>query len=79
MIRLFSGQARNYATQTQEEEELRPLYLDAQATTPMDPRVLDKMLPYLTTYYGNPHSRTHAYGWESEAAVEKAREVPLFN
>lgn len=40
-----------------------------------DPRVLDSMLPYLTAYYGNPHSRTHAYGWESEAAVEKARRV----
>ncbi|KAF2884277.1 hypothetical protein ILUMI_21898 [Ignelater luminosus] len=51
----------------------RPLYLDAQATTPLDPRVLDAMLPYLTSYYGNPHSRTHAYGWESEKAVEKAR------
>lgn len=51
----------------------RPLYLDAQATTPMDPRVLDAMLPYMVSYYGNPHSRTHAYGWESEAAVEKAR------
>lgn len=52
----------------------RPLYLDAQATTPLDPRVLDAMLPYLTSYYGNPHSRTHAYGWESEKAMEKARE-----
>lgn len=52
----------------------RPLYLDAQATTPLDPRVLDAMLPYLTNYYGNPHSRTHAYGWESEKAVENARE-----
>ena len=51
----------------------RPIYLDMLATTPMDPRVLDAMLPYLTVYYGNPHSRTHAYGWESEKAVEKAR------
>ncbi|XP_037960050.1 cysteine desulfurase, mitochondrial [Teleopsis dalmanni] len=54
--------------------EGRPLYLDAQATTPLDPRVLDAMLPYLTNFYGNPHSRTHAYGWETEKAVEKARE-----
>ncbi|XP_033374974.1 cysteine desulfurase, mitochondrial isoform X2 [Parus major] len=51
----------------------RPLYMDVQATTPLDPRVLDSMLPYLTAYYGNPHSRTHAYGWESEAAMENAR------
>jgi cysteine desulfurase len=51
----------------------RPIYLDMLATTPTDPRVLDAMLPYLTVYYGNPHSRTHAYGWESEKAVEKAR------
>jgi len=51
----------------------RPLYLDAQSTTPLDPRVLDAMLPYLTSFYGNPHSRTHAYGWESEEAMEKAR------
>ncbi|KAM8716634.1 hypothetical protein ACLKA7_003502 [Drosophila subpalustris] len=54
--------------------EGRPIYLDAQATTPMDPRVLDAMLPFLTNFYGNPHSRTHAYGWETEQAVEKARE-----
>ena len=39
----------------------------------MDPRVLDAMLPYLTSSYGNPHSRTHAYGWESEDAMEDAR------
>lgn len=54
--------------------EFRPLYLDAQATTPLDPRVLDAMLPYLTYQYGNPHSRTHAYGWESEKAMETARQ-----
>lgn len=53
----------------------RPLYLDAQATSPVDPRVLDAMLPYMTNMYGNPHSRTHAYGWESEKAVEDARQV----
>jgi len=51
----------------------RPLYLDAQSTTPLDPRVLDAMLPYLTSFYGNPHSRTHAYGWEAEEAMEIAR------
>lgn len=51
----------------------RSLYLDAQATTPLDPRVLDKMMPYLTVYHGNPHSRTHMYGWETETAVEHAR------
>jgi cysteine desulfurase len=52
----------------------RPIYLDAQATTPTDPRVLDAMLPFLTGLYGNPHSRTHAYGWETEKAVDQARE-----
>lgn len=51
----------------------RPLYLDMQATSPVDPRVLDAMLPYYISLYGNPHSRTHLYGWESENAVESAR------
>ncbi|WVR04363.1 cysteine desulfurase IscS [Kwoniella sp. DSM 27419] len=52
----------------------RPIYLDMQATTPMDPRVLDRMLPFLTEQYGNPHSRTHAYGWEAESGVDEARQ-----
>ncbi|PCG95788.1 Cysteine desulfurase [Penicillium occitanis (nom. inval.)] len=55
------------------DEGNRPIYLDMQATTPTDPRVLDAMLPFLTGLYGNPHSRTHAYGWETEKAVEDAR------
>lgn len=52
----------------------RPIYLDAQSTTPVDPRVLDAMMPFYVDQYGNPHSRTHAYGWETEAAVNTARE-----
>ncbi|PGH09474.1 cysteine desulfurase, mitochondrial [Blastomyces parvus] len=56
------------------EQGNRPIYLDMQATTPTDPRVLDAMLPFLTGLYGNPHSRTHAYGWEAEKATEQARE-----
>ncbi|XP_006235513.1 cysteine desulfurase isoform X1 [Rattus norvegicus] len=67
--------APHSAVPSEAEAVLRPLYMDVQATTPLDPRVLDAMLPYLVNYYGNPHSRTHAYGWESEAAMERARQV----
>lgn len=66
--------AANTASAAEDSPERWPLYLDAQATTPLDPRVLDAMLPYLTHQYGNPHSRTHSYGWESEHAVEVARQ-----
>ena len=72
----YSSSLGSQATASNNEQQSwlpRQIYLDYQATTPLDPRVLDKMMPFYTCMFGNPHSRTHGYGWEAEHSVEAAR------
>ena len=56
------------------DQSKKPIYLDCHATTPVDPRVVEAMMPYFTEKFGNPHSSGHFYGWEVAEAVEIARE-----
>ncbi|MCZ4279458.1 aminotransferase class V-fold PLP-dependent enzyme [Kiloniella laminariae] len=65
---------KNKSRDRKANRTVRPVYLDYQATTPTDPRVVEAMLPYFYESFGNPHSVDHAYGWEAEEVVDRARQ-----
>lgn len=69
----YQGQSTIDFNMSKLAKQGRPIYMDVQATTPLDYRAADAMLPFLTSMYGNPHSKSHEYGWICEEAVEKAR------
>ncbi|CCH59940.1 hypothetical protein TBLA_0C01250 [Henningerozyma blattae CBS 6284] len=74
VIDLAASPVLKHAYMEDKSHGTRPIYLDMQATTPTDPRVLDVMLKFYTGLYGNPHSNTHAYGWETNNEIETARQ-----
>lgn len=61
-----TGERIDVSVSNEGEDGQLPLYFDNQATTPLDPRVLDTMMPYLSNNFGNPHSKSHKYGWDTE-------------
>ena len=69
----MSTSAGQTMTERRPRPEVSPIYLDYQATAPTDPRVVDTMLPYFTSRFGNPHARHHSIGWAAEDTVETAR------
>ena len=66
--------AREWRIRLEIRRNDQPIYLDYQATTPLDPRVLEAMLPFFTERFGNPHSKQHAFGWDARDATDEQRD-----